>query len=538
MESILKYTLLAVLGFAASTLAAQNALPILSNISLTADTANHQVTVSYDLNDAENDPMEVWIQVSADSGRTWRVAIDAVTGDQGYPIVSGSGKSLVWHYLPSTLSAYGAGLATYQLRLIADDRQTVDLQQVADLVDSARLHQEMLGLEGVRQRAAGLQKLEDTKDSLEVFMDQYQLHPYRQGEAFGNYVCENVIGRRSGTRRDSACWQISGHFDTVYNSPGGDDNATAVACVSEAIRVLSNFQTKESLRFFYFDLEEAGLIGSTQYIVNGGVPDWEEPKGLLNMDCVGSYSNAPNSQVMPAGFNILFPAAYAAVQADSFRGNFLTSIVNTASSWLDTVFVSTAAAHVPALKINTLVTPGTGLLTLDLRRSDHAAFWDAGIPAIFFSDGANFRNLNYHTPNDSVKGVNMPFYVNNVRAIVTTLARLAQLEHSTVALAGGFDVAVPVGIAQPKAVVAQPKITIVPNPSDGRVTFKMELPLAGNARLEVRDHHGRMLYVVQDGWKDAGLHTIKWQGALGSGQYAVVLITESGYAYHPLLIQR
>lgn len=515
----------------------QNLIPVLSNISLVADTSNHQVNVIYDLQDFENDPCEVWLQVSADGGQTWRVAIDSVSGDAGYPITNGNGHVLTWHYRPATLSAYTVGVTAFSLRLVADDQQPMDLQAVTDLVDSTRLSADLHALEGVRHRTAGLPKLEATKDSLEALMASHALHPYRHGNPFGAYTCENLIGRRSGTRRDSACWQISGHFDTVNNAPGGDDNATAVACVSEAIRVLNGFNTKESIRFFYFDLEEAGLIGSSQY-VSGGIPAWESPMGLLNMDCVGFFSNDVNSQVMPSGFNILFPAAYAAVQADSFRGNFLTSVANTPSVWLDSVFHETAAAHVPALKVLSLITPNNGMLTLDLRRSDHAPFWDAGVPALFFSDGANFRNPNYHTPNDTVGTIDMGFYVNNVRAIVTTLARLAQLEHSMVLEAGTLNVDVPVGISQVPSQVLQPKLAILPNPSDGHLQFEIDLPTAGNARLEIRDHHGRLQYVVQDQWTEHGATKIQWHGALASGQYAAVLVTPYGQAYHPVIIQR
>ncbi|MFN8397833.1 MAG: M28 family peptidase [Bacteroidia bacterium] len=516
------------------SLLAQNSIPSITNLSISADTANHQVTANFDLADVDGDPMEVWIQVSADSGRTWRVAIDSLSGDHGFPITAGTGKSLTWHYQPSTLIPYGSGLVGYQLRVIADDRQTIDLQEIADGVDSARLHHDLLALEGVKHRTSALQKLEDTKDSLELFMDNHGLHPYRQGSAFGQYTCENVIGRRSGTRRDSATWMISGHFDTVNNAPGGDDNATAVACVSEAIRVLSNYQTKESLRFFYFDLEEAGLIGSYQYITSAR-PAWEDEKGLLNMDCVGYYSNDVNSQQMPTGFNILFPAAYNAVQADSFRGNFLTAVTNTASSWMDTVFTSTAAAHVPNLKVVSLVTPGTGLLTVDLRRSDHAPFWDVSIPAMFFSDGADFRNPNYHTPTDSVNKINLNFYVMNVRAIITTLARLAQLEHSRVASSGYFDIQVPVSnnpiVAKPQA-----KLQVLPTPTDGRVTFRTELPQSGNVRIEVWDHHGHLLVKAHEGWMNAGTNNLNWMCHLPAGQYAVALITENSRDYQPLVI--
>ncbi|MFN7133003.1 MAG: M28 family peptidase, partial [Myxococcales bacterium] len=36
----------------------------------------------------------------------------------------------------------------------------------------------------------------------------------------------------------------------------------------------------------------------------------------------------------------------------------------------------------------------------DLWRSDHAPFWDAGIPAALLTATANFRNPHYHAPGD------------------------------------------------------------------------------------------------------------------------------------------
>jgi Zn-dependent M28 family amino/carboxypeptidase len=441
-----------------------------------------------------------------------------------------------WHYRPNTLSAFSpAGLASFKVRVIADDRQAVDLQEVVDLVDSARLHQNLLEVQGVRHRSTGVLHLEETKDSLESLFGQYGLHPYRHGQAFGSYTCENVIGRRSGTRNDTATWQISGHFDTVNSSPGGDDNGTAVVTVNEAVRVLSQFQTKQSLRFFQFDLEEDGLIGSYQYVLNG-IPDWEEPQGLLNMDGVGYYSEAPNSQVMPFGFNILFPNAYNAVAADSFRGNFLTSVTNTASSWLDTTFVSTAANYVPTLKVISLVTSGTGLTTVDLRRSDHAPFWDAGLPAIFFTDGANFRNPNYHTPNDTVGALNMEFYTKNVKAIVATLARLAQLEHSTVAEAGYFEANVPVGFKGGMEIGPKPTMKVLPQPNDGHFKLQLNLPIAGELDLRLFDHHGRELKKLAQGWYEAGNQELAFDLHLHPDHYALILKVGDQTIFHPLVV--
>jgi Zn-dependent M28 family amino/carboxypeptidase len=37
----------------------------------------------------------------------------------------------------------------------------------------------------------------------------------------------------------------------------------------------------------------------------------------------------------------------------------------------------------------------------DLGRSDHLAFWEARLPAVLWTDTANFRNPNYHRASDT-----------------------------------------------------------------------------------------------------------------------------------------
>jgi hypothetical protein len=37
----------------------------------------------------------------------------------------------------------------------------------------------------------------------------------------------------------------------------------------------------------------------------------------------------------------------------------------------------------------------------DLARSDHFPFWNAGLPALLWTDTGNFRNPHYHQPTDT-----------------------------------------------------------------------------------------------------------------------------------------
>ncbi|UCC30414.1 MAG: M28 family peptidase [Phycisphaerales bacterium] len=71
----------------------------------------------------------------------------------------------------------------------------------------------------------------------------------------------NVVGTMTGTTYPGQGYVIGAHYDSVDN-PGADDNASGVALVLEAARVLSAYESDYTIRFVAFDREEDGLIGS------------------------------------------------------------------------------------------------------------------------------------------------------------------------------------------------------------------------------------------------------------------------------------
>ena len=58
---------------------------------------------------------------------------------------------------------------------------------------------------------------------------------------------------------------IGAHYDTVFGSPGADDNATGIAVLLELARFFATEEKNYPLRFVAFDLEEYGLLGSRAY---------------------------------------------------------------------------------------------------------------------------------------------------------------------------------------------------------------------------------------------------------------------------------
>ncbi len=401
------------LGFAQ----AQNTPPAITNVTYQSDAQNF--TINYTLSDAENDDCEISLRVSFDGGKSFK----PVAGAQGvgFPVQSGS-RQVVF---PKGELDDAAGGIPSVVRLIATDRKPVDIQQIVDEVDSNQVRAHITGVPFPRFYSADAANVALTKNYIETFLLQQGLNAERQEFQYSAYTAHNILARQPGLVNDSATYVVDAHFDGVSLTPGADDNASGVAGVMEAARVLSKYHFENSLRYISFDLEEVGLMGSQRYVQNG-IPGFEQTKGVVNFEMIGYYSNQANTQSFPAGFELLFGAQSAAVQADSNRGNFIVNCSNTASAPLAAAFDTAATRYVPALRVISLPVPGTGTIAPDLRRSDHARFWDAGMEALMITDGANFRNTQYHQAGDSIGRLNMAFMTNVVKAAVGALAMLAK----------------------------------------------------------------------------------------------------------------
>ncbi len=75
----------------------------------------------------------------------------------------------------------------------------------------------------------------------------------------------NVVGIHPGVICPEEIYVMGAHYDTVAGSPGAWDNASGVAGVLEAARVLSRYVFEATIVFVAFDGEEKGRKGSRAY---------------------------------------------------------------------------------------------------------------------------------------------------------------------------------------------------------------------------------------------------------------------------------
>ena len=100
-------------------------------------------------------------------------------------------------------------------------------------------------------------------------------------------VTTNVIAERPGLGRRVLL--IGAHYDSVEDSPGGNDNASGTAVLLDLARVLSTYVLPEDLTVYFvaFGAEEDGLRGSRHFVNRLDAQQRQSFVAMLNYDMIG-----------------------------------------------------------------------------------------------------------------------------------------------------------------------------------------------------------------------------------------------------------
>lgn len=291
--------------------------------------------------------------------------------------------------------------------------------ELAACVDQQKYVTDLEAISGHRPtESAHWQEVQDLcATRLEELGFQVERQPY------GNGV--NVIGTLAGKTQPDSSVLVSAHYDGVPGCPGADDNGTGVAGALEVARVLSMTDHDRTLVVACWDEEERGLLGSTAWAYGAGnagrriVVDF-------NFEMIGYYSTEPNSQTFPQGFGLLFGEAEQHMIENDWRGDFIALIADDAATKHTDAMgkYATAAGIRPEPVILEGAFKESNLLG-DLRRSDHAPFWDQDYPAIMITDTSEFRNKHYHC-NGGVDAVDTLDHGSAAKVIAATIGAAAE----------------------------------------------------------------------------------------------------------------
>jgi Zn-dependent M28 family amino/carboxypeptidase len=228
----------------------------------------------------------------------------------------------------------------------------------------------------------------------------------------------NLLTRPVPDRPDRPLLIVGAHYDSLPNSPGADDNASAVAALLEAaawaMPLLGRDDLSVRVQFAAYDMEELGLVGSrlhAEHLLRAGA----DVRGMIALEMLGYTSHKPGSQQLPPDLIGLYPDV----------GDFIGVCGNEASRELQET-VTAGLKSVPGLPVEFIVVPGRGEVLAEVRLSDHSSFWDVDYPAVMITDTSFFRNPHYHQPSDTPATLDYAFLTRVTVGVCEALRRLVR----------------------------------------------------------------------------------------------------------------
>ncbi len=287
----------------------------------------------------------------------------------------------------------------------ATDELPPDPLDLYELADQDEVERTIVDLEEMGTRYTFSDGAEEAKDYLVGRLADLgfvaELDPF----LVGNTETANVIARMEGSENPDTVWIYSAHYDSTSTepetyAPGADDNASGVAGVLEAARILAPLELRDSVWFVFTAAEEQGSLGS-EHLVTWLPTDGVSVAGVIAPDMIGYW---------PLGDEDLLD-----ILGDDESEHLVEAMAG--------VCTDLGLAH------KTWIEHGY------CYGDDHTNFQEAGFPAITPMDCVEAHNIpasgeatpHYHRTSDTIDTVHLPFTTKVVGATVATLAELAGL---------------------------------------------------------------------------------------------------------------
>jgi len=271
-------------------------------------------------------------------------------------------------------------------------------------------------IEGLRHGWENFDALEKKANFIEDTFRSFGCTVENQKVPFHGRSYRNIIATMQGNKQEKEWLLLGAHYDAAWGSPGADDNASGVAVLLEAARILSRIKLKRTIQFVAFTLEEPQpqtvhfLIGS-DYFAKDAKKTGKRYHAVFILESVGYTDTIDRSQIVPVFVRIKVPKT----------ANFLGIIGNSRSKNSMRSFLTFARKHVPDLLLTPYKVPFSGYFIPETRFSDHASFWKCGYPSLMLTDTAMFRNPHYHTPHDRFETLDFTFMLNVTKAVFSVL---------------------------------------------------------------------------------------------------------------------
>jgi len=148
-----------------------------------------------------------------------------------------------------------------------------------------------------------IEQLDETEHYISSELNSFGYLVSRQPFYFSGNTYYNLIAECVGTSSPKKIIVVGAHYDTIFETPGADDNASGVAGLLALARLLSGRRLFRSVRFVAFALEESPVyrtenMGSYQY-ARSLKEKSENVEGMICLEMIGFFSDQEDSQRYP-----------------------------------------------------------------------------------------------------------------------------------------------------------------------------------------------------------------------------------------------
>ncbi|MCK8122335.1 M28 family metallopeptidase [Pseudoalteromonas sp. 2CM32C] len=245
----------------------------------------------------------------------------------------------------------------------------------------------------------------------------------------------NIVAIQRGSTEPNRMVMMSGDIDSrvsdvmdfTSDSPGANDNASGVAGVIEAARVLSKYKFNGSVVYAALSGEEQGLFGGKILTAHAQKNNWQV-HGVLNNDMIGNITGIngvtdnTTARIFSEGTRVVETKAQARTRR--FTGGEVDSASRNLARYIDTV----ADRYIPNL--DTML-----VYRLDrfARGGHHRPFNDAGFAAVrimetnehYDRQHQDLRTENGIAYGDTIDGVDFDYAAKLTSLNAVTMASMA-----------------------------------------------------------------------------------------------------------------
>lgn len=244
-----------------------------------------------------------------------------------------------------------------------------------------------------------LHALNQIADHLEGWFAEFELETSRQSWNVRGNEYHNIIGKFKPELEERLI--VGAHYDVYADNPGADDNASGMAGLLEAARLISelNPDLNYGIDFVAYCLEEPPFFGSPEmgsFVHAASLHKSNtKVKGMICYDMIGYFSDEPNSQNFPV-------PSMASIYSTTANFILIVGCSEHAQFALD---FHKKMASVNELDVREIIFPDAEDLG---GLSDHRNYWHFGYDALMINNSAFMRNPHYHEKTDTIETLDLP----------------------------------------------------------------------------------------------------------------------------------